>query len=539
MNLVQNRAERLYVAVVATVSSFLLLLGGPFSNFSSAGYLDPWYYFAYFTNFRYLVHTYGPNYYVARLPWILPGLLAFKLASPETASVLLNAALMTVSAIALYWAVRWHYGITPAVLACAALATNPQFISAIGWDYPDGPAIAYAFIALAFAVRPHGSAAWNLVCATVFVTLSALTHLSGASMQVSILALAVWRHRASFKWTRLAVLVAAAGGGAVVALIPLSQFLVGRWTYFYWQIYKAAHIVANPGVVDTMYGTGFAFLSTAPRLFAPAFLLLAGLWLLRRRTSDVAWHAWAILAATFALLSVVEFVLHVPTLRVPFHGTYLILPLFFFAGVLLGEMGKLDQRAAVAIGVLVFILPFAGQVLMQELPMWMPLFILSAAMLIAPGPWKQASLLTLLFLAPCLDRSVGAMWDVPKGRNLETTRTLLDFQGYLTKAVDPERRIQFWLDNDEASPLFVSAEALYLSIHDDFTKEIATAPAAEIRENLKPNATLVHLTNHPERMEARRKLLADRGIVAGNERTIALPWATVILQDVTSMSALK
>src|SRR4051812_6857862 len=111
MNLAQSRGERLYVAVAATVGSFLLLLAGPYSNFTAPGYLDPWYYFAYFTNFSYLVHTYGPNYYVARLPWILPGLLAFRLAPPEAASVLLNAALMTISAIALYWAVRWHYGI--------------------------------------------------------------------------------------------------------------------------------------------------------------------------------------------------------------------------------------------------------------------------------------------------------------------------------------------------------------------------------------------------------------------------------------------
>ena len=84
----------------------------------------------------------------------------------------------------------------------------------------------------------------------------------------------------------------------------------------------------------------------------------------------------------------------------------------------------------------------------------------------------------------------------------------------------------------EASPLFLSAEALYLSIHNDFTKDLATAPAAQLREELKPNATLVHLTNHPERIEARRKLLADRGIAAGNERTITLPWTTVVLQDV-------
>ena len=117
-------------------------------------------------------------------------------------------------------------------------------------------------------------------------------------------------------------------------------------------------------------------------------------------------------------------------------------------------------------------------------------------------------------------------------------RTLLNFQSELRRAIDPERRVQFWLDADEASPLYVSAEALYLSIHSDFTRDLAGAPAAQIREELKPNATLVHLTNHPERMEARTKLLAARGIAVGNRRDLTLPWATVILQDVTSLSAL-
>ena len=85
----------------------------------------------------------------------------------------------------------------------------------------------------------------------------------------------------------------------------------------------------------------------------------------------------------------------------------------------------------------------------------------------------------------------------------------------------------------------MSGEALYLWIHFDFTKDLATAPPAQVREYLKPNTTLVHLTSHPERMEVRRKLLAGRGIAGGNERTITLPWATAILQDITSMSELK
>jgi hypothetical protein len=115
----------------------------------------------------------------------------------------------------------------------------------------------------------------------------------------------------------------------------------------------------------------------------------------------------------------------------------------------------------------------------------------------------------------------------------------MTFQDQLKAAIQPERRAQFWIDEDEESPMYLSAESLYLWIHNDFTKDLATAPAGQVREELKSNATLVHMTMHPERMEARRKLLAERGIATGNERRFQLPWATVVLQDVTDLSGLR
>src|SRR5215831_5031319 len=103
-------AESLLAWVFATVGSLLFLLAGPYSNYGAAGLLDPWFYTGYFTNFSYLVRQFGPTYFVSRLPWILPGVAAFRVAPPEAASVLLNLAIVTVSAVSLYWAVRWHYG---------------------------------------------------------------------------------------------------------------------------------------------------------------------------------------------------------------------------------------------------------------------------------------------------------------------------------------------------------------------------------------------------------------------------------------------
>jgi hypothetical protein len=541
MNGSQSCVERVAVAGAASAGSLLFLLFGPYTNFGGAGFLDPWFYTGYFTNFAYMMHHYGQNYFVSRLPWIIPGLLAFRAAPPETASVLLNAAIVTVSLIALYWAVRWHYGRAPAVLACCALATNPYFISTVSWDYPDGPAIAYAFAGLAFAVRPHGNPAWNTVRAAIFLTLSGLTNLAGAPMVVSILVFVFWRHRhAPREWKTDALRLAAGAAGTVLVLCPVAQVLVGKWTFFYWQIYQAMHTFGNPGFLDKMWGTGTAFLLTASRLFAPVFLLAAGPILLRRqKASEVAWPAWLSLGVCLALYTIQEFAAHGVALRVPYHSSYLIVPLFFFAGVLLGEMGKLAPRWTVAAAILAIVLPFGEDLLARTLPAWPALLALGAAAVIARGPWRQLCMVAMLFLAPGLDPSINYMWDRPAGNNLRVFRSLMALQDYLKSAVDPARKVQFWFDEDEGSPIYHSAESLYLWTHRDFTEDLAAAPAEKIREELKPNATLVHLTMHPERLEARRKLLAGRGIATGNERSLRLPWTTVVLQDVTDLSGLR
>jgi len=98
-----------------------------FFELRPAGFLTPGSTPAYFTNFSYLLRHVGNTYYVSRLPWILPGLLAFRLAPPEAASVALNTAIVTVSAVALYWTVRWHYGRWCGILAAVLLVASPHF----------------------------------------------------------------------------------------------------------------------------------------------------------------------------------------------------------------------------------------------------------------------------------------------------------------------------------------------------------------------------------------------------------------------------
>ncbi|MBS1859027.1 MAG: glycosyltransferase family 39 protein [Acidobacteria bacterium] len=544
MDLLRRARESLLVWLAAAAGSLLFLLLGPYSDYGPAGYLDPWIYTGYFTNFSYLVRHIGPTYYVSRLPWILPGIAAFHLLPPEAASVLLNLLIVTAAAGSLYWAVRWHYGPPAGFLAAVLLATNPYFLSTVCWDYPDGPAIAYAFAALAFAVRPRGAPRRNSALTGVFLALSGLTNMAAGPMILAVAGVALYRRRS---W-RDSFALCAGAAAAVAALCPVSQLLFGRWTYFYWQVYQTIATFGNHGFLSAMWGSGPGFLLIAYRLFAPVFLLvLAPLCAARAgagRTNPVLRPAYLALLLCLALYAFQEFVLHGVALRVHYTSSYLLVPAFFVAGALAGECA-LSRGQAAAIAAFATLLPFLHRELARISSPWTALLLTgaaAAAALLLPrlAPAGCALMAVALFLSPALDSSTGYAWDQSfpvNGRNADVFRHLMTLEARLKASIDPARRARFWFDRDEPlAPFYDSAESLYLWMHADFTAGLASWPDGELRRQLPLNATLVHLTLHPERLAERNRLLASRGIRAANQRSWSMPYRgytlQVILEDV-------
>ncbi|HMD50226.1 MAG TPA: hypothetical protein VKG79_14050, partial [Bryobacteraceae bacterium] len=463
MHALRRVPESVIVGITTLASSLAFLLTGPYSNFAPVGFLDPWFYTGYFLHFRYLVHTYGPTYYVSRLPWILPGLAAFHLAPPEIASVILNLAIVVTSAVSLYWPVRWFYGPPAGATAAALLVTNPYFMSTVCWDYPDGPSIAYAFAALACAVRPNGSLRVNRVLAGVFLALSGLAHLAAGPMILSVAMIPLWRHRHAIREVLREYLYIIAGAAAtVLALCPVSQILIGRWTYFYWQIYYAIETMRHPQDLAHTWGSGPGFLLIAYRLLAPALLLAFGPVLISRlrKNSAIAWTAWLALTLCLALYAFQEFVLHAVSLRVHYQSSYLVVPLFFFAGVLLGEFLTTWIRASIAT-VVALVLPLTFSLWAWPQHPWTILFLTGAAALVLicfrQPHLAPAALAALLFLAPALDPSIAYAWDRPipiRGPNRNAFRDLMTFDATLQSSTDPSRKLRFWFDRDEPAITF-------------------------------------------------------------------------------------
>lgn len=545
-------------------AAFLFCLLAPYSNFASQGYLDPWFYTGYFTHFSYLLQHNGLTYYVSRLPWIIPGLLAFKLFTPTAASVILNALLIASSTTCLFWIVAWNYGTLPAVLAGIALMTNPYFIAAVSWDYPDGPAIAYAFAALACFLSPRPWRIPNASLGGAFLALSGYSNLAGLAVLIAIFSVLLWRYkRTPVELTRQITYVAYGGIIVTFYLGLIAKWLIHTYLFFLPQIWQIQNVTTHPEYLANMWGTGNAWIPVAYRL-APALmiLLLGAVIVLARPRVRSFGETYLCLAVSSALYCLFEFQFHNVGLRVNYGTTYLMCPLFACAGTLLGECMirtevTRDRIVWAAVALFGLALPFWFRALhpSSNRGFWIEMLavgILGAALVIASrmrGIAVQAVACCLifagLFAGPAWDRSLGYIWS-------PTNRSVFDSLMRLEQVVDagvaPERKVLFWYDAEPSHSsghilpgnLFDSLNAVYVQGHTDLTKLLPSEPLADLKNQVQPDTTLVHLTLDPEKLAQRTSLLAGRGIITGKERswTVDSPVGrlSVILQDVADES---
>lgn len=562
--------------------SLLFLLFGPYSNYAPAGFLDTWIYTGYFTHFSYLLRHYGITYYVSRLPYIVPGLLIFRLASPATASVVLNTVIMAAAVAALYFIVYWHYGRIPAALACIALMTNPYFVSGVAWDYPDGPAVAYAFLALAAFLRPTRGRIPNGVIGGACLALSAYTNFAGLPSLLGILMVPIWGSRKSLKGLfRQGIQIILGTLGVTLSFAMIGKLLIGTYLFFMPQINMIRYTRAHPDYLANMWGTDYAWIPTAYRLFPAVFMVfLGGVILLHRRRQSLAIvSSYLCLIITCVLFAIFEFGFHNVGLRVFYCSTYIVAPLLVFAGLVIGETltdcgaGELLERAwkphswmasVIWMGVALFGLglPFwyrYAKPMLSATRVWTGLLvlgILTATCLSAlsrrrvwPCALGTSLIFAGLFLGPALDPSLGYVWGTA---NVSVFQSLMRIEHVVDSNVDPVRRVRFWFDRDEpewsVSPeysvklpdLLDSAYSLYLWGYFDFTNQLSSAPVAEVKRLIDTKTTFVHLTLDANKIPVRTKLLISRGILTGNDRYRAIPASRdklwIILQDVLDQS---
>jgi hypothetical protein len=359
-------------------------------------------------------------------------------------------------------------------------------------------------------------------------------------------------------------------------LMAVSKSMLGDARVFKPQFDMWISIVQHPNYLPDMWGTGPGFLVTAVRLFTPLFLLVFGPVLLKavRKPSPIAWPCYFGLLTCSLLVAFQEFLMHRVSLRVPFVSSYMLILVFCFAGVVLGELWNYKKAspavrnvAATALAILTSALPFVygvlrpgGRPAATGEPVWTMLACLGIAAIILailgfrrgfPFQCGAAALVLIAISAgPGMDPNIGAglgqqkiihasnLWSGP---DAATFQCLMKFEDYLKSQVDdPKWDLIFWWDQDEPlAALFNSAESLYVSGHIDVGEKLSQGSG---RLYLL-NTMMVHLTSHPERIAERTKLMASRGIGVGYQRHMDFMYAgtnfTVTVQDLTIQTALR
>jgi hypothetical protein len=556
--------------------AMLWMAYGPFTVYPPKGFIDPWFYTGYFSHFHYLLTRSGITYYVSRLPWILPGRLAFGIAGGQWGSLLLSAGLLTLGAVSLYWIVRWHYGGAPAALAAVAWCTNPCVMATVGWQYPDGPVLAYGMAGLALYLRPTGNRRWNSFWAAALLVLAGATNLSGSPLILAIVTVPLWRCRRS--WTEFlkeAACSAMGAGAAALALSQISQAVLGSPRFLQPQIDQTMYALHTPGYLASMWGTGPGFLTGAVRLFPPEFLLLFGpvLLIAVRKPAAAAWPLYLALCICCALYAVQEFVLHGAALRVYYHSSYMMVLVLAFAGAALGEVwprspggGRTALVFAAAMGVGLVAASLVFNTVPPSPPggrtwVWLALVGACGLALAIVAHWPRlpvqfltcALILAILFLSSAVDPfTFGYVWtgqrfphasNLTSNANADDFRHLMNLEKFLASNLDASRLPEFWWDTGEPDfDFFKSAAALFLCGHEEIAQGLRSGDMALMRYFFPGNRTFVHLTIYPERIAGRNREMTSHGIVLGNERRAAFEYrgrpVAVVIEDVIDSSRL-
>jgi len=145
----------------------VLAIMNPRWTFTPLNYIDAWVYFGYFRHLVSYKSAIFPNlYYGSRLPWILPGYVAYSWFQPKVANYVLHFAFYYLAIFSMYDLLRRAVGARSALIGALLFGGHGPFLWAIGWDYVDGAGCTYFLVAMAAVARAtrERSRLWLVIC---------------------------------------------------------------------------------------------------------------------------------------------------------------------------------------------------------------------------------------------------------------------------------------------------------------------------------------------------------------------------------------
>lgn len=297
--------------------------------YNPSGTIDPWLYTALFVNFDQVYENFSGTYYASRLPWIVPGRIAYGVLPVDAAYWALHGLSFCGGVVAVFVLVRRYLGLAAAVVGAVALALNPMYWNAQYWDYIDGVSITYLAAGLCFGL-PLTSGRLrtaSLAAAGVFFAAAVTTNLFVGLVALIYPIAYVFVQPAAGLRQRCALAlkdVAALFVGAVALVVALGFYARsngGPFLYFEVQL-----DVIRSGVVGAFKLPGYEWLRSEPRVLVPVFLVAvaAPLLALGRRLPPFRFAAGSVggLAFLMAIIYGWEFLAGGNVLELPYYFSY-------------------------------------------------------------------------------------------------------------------------------------------------------------------------------------------------------------------------
>ena len=348
--------SRILVAGIVLILPIIVIVCSKFPLYNPVGYLDPWFYTGYFNNLAELYKWFGPTYYLSRLPWIVPGYIAYHLLPAKWAYFALHGCFLYLGGIFTYLILRSRYDRLVGIVGYALLVANPLYLMSQSWEYVDGPGIVYLLAGMYFfeSSRRWKSGYLALGLAGAFWMFAINCNFVFVIFAGSYFCANIYQAFSTTRFLKQLVMIAIGSLLSIVFLGALNHFLVGdTYLFFQIQLSKAKWLMAS-GDLARYRRPLWSLMKSEYRIHVPLVLLLvSGIIVYRdahRRTAHLETPADQELRrdAIFVLLSFTgilmwEFLAHGLALEMTFYYSYMLPGVVLLTASLINNWRQYDS----------------------------------------------------------------------------------------------------------------------------------------------------------------------------------------------------
>jgi len=486
--------------------------------YSEQGFIDPWVYFGYFLDLPRHLQTFRGGYFAGRLPWIVPGFLAYRFFPPARAAYGLHVVFYWVAVVSLYLILKNTVSRRAALLTALLMGCHSYFLWAIGWDYVDGAAITYVLstlCVLTYAAKAERPRRWLLLSGAVF----------GAAIYCQFFLItfaplfALYYHFAKGEYGRNPLasgIRAFAQGFLALTLVFVVVNLVFKAAPLFFIVPALSRAAKFVGFGNRWLDPSYKWVASATWLLFPALVLLGAFLFVNWRPPRPTRHGgfrlfWQLYFMLSALIMLLWQVLGQPVLQLPFYTSLLIPGMFLalgaqFAAILEGfsrrQFAVLCGGAAIIL-LLPFVVPLQSRFIaaaQQHRWLWPAVLGTAGVALIVRRVRYTRAIAVLLLCAAgaALSATTGTRTWAHPGKVDDPTLRKQAFLAIVdsvraVQEIDPTDHLFFWYDlQARLGPLHRSVASSFMWSHRLVSERFPLLGAQAETSDLKPKVPLPH-----------------------------------------------